>query len=159
MEAKLLKLARFTAWLLIIINGAYIIDEFLTPKTFKTQCVEAFESRLPNGEKQYAVVLANHTGVEVNNEIKLPKTGQMIVAYQTPLFNGLKAISYDIDDLDGKQFEQIIGNPNAPRTMMLIVSGILLLICIVTLTAKFEYAVGTIIFGVILAGVRFWVLK
>jgi hypothetical protein len=71
----------------------------------------------------------------------------------------LKAVSYDFYDMTGTLQEQTIGNPTAPRTMMLVVSGILYLICIVTLTARYEFAVGTVIFGIILAGARFWVLK
>ena len=159
MEVKLLKLARLTAWLLIVVNAAYIIDEFLKPKTITTSCVEACQSRLPNGQTLYTVVLDNHAQVEVNNQVILPKPGQAVVAHLTPWFGGLKAVSYDFYDITGTFREQTIGDPNTPRTMMLIVSGILLLICIVTLTSKFEYAVGTIIFGIILAGVRFWVLK
>ncbi|MFN5218017.1 MAG: hypothetical protein ACK5CL_04555 [Sphingomonadales bacterium] len=159
MEAKLLKLARLTAWLLLVVNAAYIIDEFLKPKTITTSCVEAYQSRLPDEQTLYTVVLDNHAQVEVNNQVILPKPGQAVVAHLTPWFGGLKAVSYDFYDITGTFQEQTIGDPNTPRTMMLIVSGILLLICIVTLTAKFEYAVGTIIFGIILAGVRFWVLK
>jgi hypothetical protein len=158
-EAKLLKLARLTAWLLLVVNAAYIIDEFLKPKTITTSCVEAYQSRLPDEQTLYTVVLDNHAQVEVNNQVILPKPGQAVVAHLTPWFGGLKAVSYDFYDITGTFQEQTIGDPNTPRTMMLIVSGILLLICIVTLTAKFEYAVGTIIFGIILAGVRFWVLK
>ena len=159
MEAKLLKLARLTAWLLLVVNAAYIIDEFLKPKTITTSCVEAYQSRLPDEQTLYTVVLDNHAQVEVNNQVILPKPGQAVVAHLTPWFGGLKVVSYDFYDITGTFQEQTIGDPNTPRTMMLIVSGILLLICIVTLTAKFEYAVGTIIFGIILAGVRFWVLK
>jgi hypothetical protein len=159
MEAKLLKLARLTAWLLLLINSIYTVDEFLNPKTVNSTCVEAYQSRLPNGQTVYTIVLANRAQVEVSNQVILPKPGQTVVANLTPWFGGLKAVSYDFCDITGTFREQTIGDPNTPRTMMLIVSGILLLICIVTLTAKFEYAVGTIIFGIILAGVRFWVLK
>lgn len=159
MEAKLLKLARITAWLLLVLNFIYTIDEFLSPKTITTSCVEAYQSRLPDGQTVYTIVLANRATVEVNNHVILPKSGHDVVAHLTPWFGGLKAVSYDFYDITGTFKEQTIGDPNTPRTMMLIVSGILLLICIVTLTAKFEYAVGTIIFGIILAGVRFWVLK
>ena len=159
MEEKLLKLARITATLLLLLNIVYTIDEFLNPKTITTTCVEAYQSRLPDGQTLYTVVLDNHAQVEVNNQVILPKPGQAVVAHLTPWFGGLKAVSYDFYDITGTFQEQTIGDPNTPRTMMLIVSGILLLICIVTLTAKFEYAVGTIIFGIILAGVRFWVLK
>lgn len=155
----MLKLARLTAWLLIVINAVYIIDEFLNPKTISTTCVEAYQSKLPDGQTVYTIVLANHSQVEVNNQVILPKTGQEVVAHLTPWFGGLKAVSYEFYDMTGALQEQTIGDPNTPRTMMLVVSGILFLICIVTLTARYEFAVGTVIFGIILAGVRFWVLK
>lgn len=159
MEAKLLKLARFTAWLLLLLNSIYTIDEFLHPKTISTSCTEAYQSRLPDGEMVYTIMLANSTQLEVTNQVILPKPGQTVVAYLTPWFGGLKAVSYDFYDMTGALQEQTIGNANSPRTAMLIVSGILLLIIMVTLTARYEYAVGTVIFGIILAGVRFWVLK
>jgi hypothetical protein len=158
MEEKLLKLARLTAWLLLLLNSIYTIDEFLNPKTISTTCIEAYQSRLPDGQTVYTVVLDNRAQVEVNNQVILPKNGQEVVAHLTPWFGGLKAVSYDFYDMTGVLQEQTIGDPNAPRTMMLVVSGILFLICIVTLTARYEYAVGTVIFGIILAGVRFWVL-
>lgn len=158
MEEKLLKLARLTAWLLLLLNSIYTIDEFLNPKTISTTCIEAYQSRLPDGQTVYTVVLDNRAQVEVNNPVILPKNGQEVVAHLTPWFGGLKAVSYDFYDMTGVLQEQTIGDPNAPRTMMLVVSGILFLICIVTLTARYEYAVGTVIFGIILAGVRFWVL-
>ena len=159
MEAKLLKLARITAWLLLVLNFIYTIDEFLNPKTITYSCIEAYQSRLPDGQTICTIVLENRAQVEVNNHVILPKPGQKVVAHLTPWFGGLKAVSYDFYDQTGALLVQTIGNRNAPRTMMLIVSGILLLICMVTLMAKFEYAVGTVIFGIILAGVRFWVLK
>jgi hypothetical protein len=159
MEAKLLKLARLTAWLLLLLNSIYTIDEFLSPKTIATSCTEAFQSRLPDGQMVYTIVLANNAQIEVDNQVILPKPGQNVVAYLTPWFGGLKAVSYDFYDMTGALQEQTIGKPNSPRTAMLIVSGILLLIIIVTLSARYEYAVGTVIFGIILAGVRFWVLK
>lgn len=159
MEAKLLKLARLTAWVLLLINSIYTIDEFLNPKTIITTCLEAYQSRLPDGQTVYTIVLANRAQVEVSNQVILPKSGQTVVAHLTPWFGGLKAVSYDFYDMTGTLQEQTIGNPTAPRTMMLVVSGILFLICIVTLTARYEFAVGTVIFGIILAGARFWVLK
>jgi hypothetical protein len=158
MEEKLLKLARLSAWLLLLLNSIYTIDEFLNPETISTTCIEAYQSRLPDGQTVYTVVLDNRAQVEVNNQVILPKNGQEVVAHLTPWFGGLKAVSYDFYDMTGVLQEQTIGDPNAPRTMMLVVSGILFLICIVTLTARYEYAVGTVIFGIILAGVRFWVL-
>jgi len=159
MEEKLLKLARLTAWLLLLLNSIYTIDEFLNPKTISTTCIEAYQSRLPDGQTVYTVVLDNRAQVEVNNQVILPKTGQEVIAHLTPWFGGLKAVSYDFYDMTGTLQEQTIGNPNAPRSMMLVVSGILSIICIVTLTARYEYAVGTVIFVIILAGARFWVLK
>jgi len=159
MEAKLLKLARLTACVLLLLNIFYTTDEFLTPQTVKTTCTEAYQSLLPNGEKQFTIILANHSQIEVTSEVILSAPGQTVLAYHTPWFDGLKAVSYEFYGLDGKLQEQTIGNPNAPRTTMLFVSGFLFLISIVTLTARYEYAVGTVIFGIILAGVRFWVLK
>jgi len=159
MEAKLLKLARLTAWVLLLINSIYTIDEFLNPKTITTTCAEAYQSRLPGGQTVYTIVLANRAKVEVSNQVILPKPGQTVVAHLTPWFGGLKAVSYDFYDMTGTLQEQTIGNPNAPRNMMLVVSGFLFLICVVTLTARYEFAVGTVIFGIILAGARFWVLK
>lgn len=159
MEEKLLKLARITATLLLLLNIVYTIDEFLNPKTITTICVDAYQSILPDGQTVYTVVLDNRAQVEVNNPVILPKTGQEVIAHLTPWFGGLKAVSYDFYDMTGVLQEQAIGDPNVPRTLMLVVSGILSIICIVSLTARFEYAVGTVIFGIILAGARFWVLK
>ncbi|MEK0422003.1 MAG: hypothetical protein RLZZ161_1854 [Bacteroidota bacterium] len=159
MEAKLLKMARLTAFFLLLLNIFYTSDEFLTPKTVKTTCTEAYRSLLPDGEKQFTIILANHSQIEVTGQVILPAAGQSVLSYHTPWVGGLKAVSYEFYSLDGQLQEQTIGNPNAPRTSILIVSGILFLICIVTLTARYEFAVGTLIFGIILAGVRFWVLK
>lgn len=159
MEEKLLKLARISAWLLLMLNSVYILDEFLNPKTITTVCVEAYQSRLPDGQTVSTIVLANRAEAEVNKQVILPKPGQTVVAHITPWFGGLKAVSYEFYDLTSALQVQTIGDPDSPRTMMLVVSGILFLICIATLTARYEFAVGTIIFGIILAGARFWVLK
>jgi hypothetical protein len=159
MEAKLLKMARLIAYFLLLLNIFYTTDEFLTPKTVKTTCTEAYHSLLPNGQKQFTIILANHSQIEVTGQVILPVVGQSVMSYHTPWLDGLKAVRYEFYSLDGQLQEQTIGDPNAPRTTMLIVSGFLLLICVVTLTARFEFAVGTLIFGIILAGVRFWILK
>lgn len=159
MEVKLLKLARICAVLILLLNGVYTTDEFLKPQLTTTTCSEAFQGVFPNGNRQYTVVLANHSQIEVDHAVILPSPGQRVVSYQTPLFGGLKAIDYEVQDLSGNQLVQTLGNPNGPRTLMLLVSGILLLLCIVVLTVRFEFAVGTLIFTIVLAGVRFWILK
>ncbi|MEY4002933.1 MAG: hypothetical protein RIT07_975 [Bacteroidota bacterium] len=159
MEVKLLKLARICAVLILLLNGVYTTDEFLKPQLTTTTCSEAFQGVFPNGNRQYTVVLANHSQIEVDHAVILPSPGQRVVSYRTPLFGGLKAIDYEVQDLSGNQLVQTLGNPNGPRTLMLLVSGILLLLCIVVLTVRFEFAVGTLIFTIVLAGVRFWILK
>jgi hypothetical protein len=159
MEVKLLKLARICAVFILLLNGVYTTDEFLKPQLTTTTCSEAFQAVLPNGDRQYAVVLDDHSQIEVDHAVILPVPGQRVVSYQTPFFGGLKAIDYDVQDSNGNQLVQTLGNPHGPRTLMLLVSGILFVLSIVVLTVRFEFAVGTLVFAIVLAGVRFWILK
>ena len=159
MEVKLLKLARICACLILALNAVYIADEFLHPKVLNATCSEAFQSVMPNGNRQCTVILDNQSMIEVDHTVILPAAGQRVVSYYTPVFGGLKAIDYDVQDSDGNPMVQTLGSPNGPRTLMLLVSGILFVLGFVVLAARFEFAVGTLVFAIVLAGVRFWILK
>ena len=159
MEVKLLKLARICAILILLLNGVYTTDEFLKPQLTITTCSEAFQGVFPNGDRQYTVVLDNQSMIEVDHTVILPVVGQRVTSYHTPVFGGLKAIDYDVQDSAGNPMVQTLGRPHGPRTIMLVVSGILFLLGFVVLTARFGFAIGTLVFTIVLAGVRFWILK
>ena len=160
MENKILRLSRIIALGILLLNIFHTADEFLKPDVSQTQCLDFLTEIKPRGGVQYVILLTNRSEVVINQSILPPAIGQNVTTYTTPWFGGLKAVTYDYTDKSGNVSEQWIGSPFAPRTRILWFSGILMVLCLGSLLIKrFEFAVGLLFFCIVLAGVRFWLLK
>jgi hypothetical protein len=156
MELKLRIFARILGVIFFTGGGVYVYEEFLPAVSENTKIIS-----VSTDGKNYQILLANRTEVITDRIILLPPKDQPATVWYTPWFRGLKGIKYDAPHpLSGELLQQSIGNPDGPRPAPLIVSVLLMLICLVPVFARrFEIAVGTAIFAIVLAAVRFWVLR
>ncbi len=156
MEFKIRLLARILGVLFIFGGGVYVVEEFLPAVSEKSSIVS-----ISNQGRNYQFLLANRTEVITDQVVIFPPANQPVQVWYTPWFHGLKGITYDVVHPNTeKEMVQSIGYPDSPRPAPLIVSALLMLICLIPVFARrFEIAVGTAIFAVVLAAVRFWVLN
>lgn len=156
MEFKIRLFARILGVLFFLGGGIYVVEEFLPAESEKTVIVS-----ISTDGKSYQFLLANRTEVITDQMVVFPPANQPATVWYTPWFRGLKGIKYDVvHPHTGAEVVQSIGHPDSPRPAPLIVSCLLMLICLVPIFARrFEIAVGTAIFAIVLAAVRFWVLQ
>lgn len=160
MEVKILKFSRILAVLLILAGVLYALDEFLPPVSEATTVSDAKKLISGSGEISSVVVFANQSEVVVDHEILAPAKNARATVWYTPWFHGLKGAEFEVYLNEvSMPVTQVLGAPDKPRTASLILSAVPVLLCIVSLLVKrFEYAVGTIIFALIMSAVRFWLL-
>lgn len=160
MELKILKFSRILAVLLMLAGVLYALDEFLPPVSESTTVSDAKKLISGSGDVNSVVIFADQSEVVVDHEILPPAKGAKATVWYTPWFHGLKGAEFDVYLNEvSLPVTQVLGAPDKPRTASLILSAVPLLLCVVSLLVKrFEYAVGTIIFALIMSAVRFWIL-
>lgn len=160
MEAKILKLSRAVAILLLLLGVLYSMDEFLPPISEKTVVTEAGNMEDNAGNYSGSVVFANRSEIKTDRKILVPEVGSQAIVWYTPWFHGIKGAETSITEPGtGFEINQILGDPGKPRTTPLFITLLFLALNFVVLfSSRFEVSVGTVIFAIILAAVRFWVL-
>lgn len=155
MEFKIRMLARIMGVVFFFGGAIYSIEEFLPAQSENSSIVSISQSGT-----NYQFILANRTEVITDQMVVFPPPNQRVTVWYTPWFRGLKGIKYDVvHPVTEQLMEQSIGHPDSPRPAPLVVSSLLMLICLVPVFARrFEIAVSTAIFTIVLAGVRFWFL-